>query len=145
MRSNKSSNSWPPKGLTLLEVVLSLALVGTLLTTSLMAFGRHARQVRRANLRREAVRAADQLLREWFGPAGHVPVAGEGRLGTDGSLVWRTETVVELGAESLAIDVVRLTIRAADAKPGDLALASVTVAAPREEGPLPNAPPDADP
>lgn len=132
MTSKRSSRSWPAKGMTLLELVVSLALVGTLLVGSLMAFGRHVRQARHARLRLEAVRSADRLLTQWFTENGHVPVSGEGSVSGADELTWQTETVTTDGAEALAVSAVRLTIKRRDASNEEPALASVYLVVPEK-------------
>ena len=54
------------RGLTLVEVVAALALLGTLLSAMLLARGRYVRQNMRAQESVEAVAVTDALLEQWF-------------------------------------------------------------------------------
>ena len=61
-----SSAPCKKNGLTLIEVIAAIALLGALLSATLVAVGRHTRQVRQAQDRIEALEAADRLLSGWF-------------------------------------------------------------------------------
>jgi prepilin-type N-terminal cleavage/methylation domain-containing protein len=79
------------QGLTLIEVVAGLALLGGLLSGILMAYGRHVVQVRHAELRLQATAAADRLLALWFGGFERgLRRHGDGRVPGDKRLRWRT-------------------------------------------------------
>lgn len=52
-------------GLTLIEVVVSLALAGTLLASAVLATGRHLQQLNRAEQSRKANVILDQFLSQW--------------------------------------------------------------------------------
>lgn len=131
MNWKRSSSSQRPKGLTLLEVVVSLVLLATLLVGSLMAHGRHVRQVKRAKLRLEAVQGADRLLTEWFREVERVPKSSRGPIAGSPALAWRTESIPDVNTEPLAVEVVRLTVTAMDAGPADPPLTHVDVLVPR--------------
>lgn len=64
------------QGLTLIEVVAGIVLLGTLLVTILMAFKAHATQIQAANQRLEAIRQTDRLLMTWM-KAESLPGVGE--------------------------------------------------------------------
>ena len=53
------------RGLTLIEVMASLALMGSLLAALVMSHGRHRKQVRLAEKRIVALEIADRLLTQW--------------------------------------------------------------------------------
>ena len=67
------------KGLTLIEVVVSLALLSTLFVGVLMAFNRHAEQIRGSRRTLDVVRRLDALLYEWRTQGGTVPQDDTGK------------------------------------------------------------------
>ena len=100
------------RGLTLIEVVAGLALLGGLLSGILMAYGRHVLQVRRAQLRLQAAAAADRLLAGWFGaPESGLRRHGDGRVPGDKRFRWRTHPLETTEVQGVTgIQVVRLEI-----------------------------------
>lgn len=60
MRSLKTNG-----GMTLIEVVVSLALMGTLLTVILIGGSQHLRQLRSAERKRVSVRKLDEFMTAW--------------------------------------------------------------------------------
>lgn len=97
-------------GFTLVEVVASIALVGTLLVTILMAYGRTARQVRLAQKRLAAIEAADQLMQQWLLDPQTVPIDQSGTISEEDRLEWRTQSIEKEGTEMLGVEVVRLEV-----------------------------------
>jgi prepilin-type N-terminal cleavage/methylation domain-containing protein len=99
------------RGLTLIEVVASLLLLSSLLAGILVAYGRHARQVRRAQQRIQAVASADHMLADWFRASTRVPKASSGSVPGDKKLRWRTRPVNGTEPQTaLDVEVVRLEI-----------------------------------
>ena len=61
----KFKRSSAASGITLLEVVASIALLGTLLTLVLVANAKNLRQIKAAERKRESVRMLDDFLATW--------------------------------------------------------------------------------
>ena len=77
------------RAFTLIEVVASLMLMGSLLVGILVAHRRHAEQIRRADLRIEAAKFADGLLSKWSADASWGGGKTEGRIDETDELTWR--------------------------------------------------------
>ncbi len=60
-----SNRSGYRSGITLIEVVAAVALMGTLLTTVIVGNAKHVRQMKAAQQKREAVHLLDQFLATW--------------------------------------------------------------------------------
>ena len=96
--------------MTLLEVLVAMAILGTLLATAVTARSRYVRQAARASLKRTAVAVADRTLAEWSsdwaaqGTDADGPVAGEPRLSWHRRLLERPDAR-ELGARVLRLEV----------------------------------------
>lgn len=107
------------EALTLIEILASLALLGSLLAAMLLARGQMAHQWRAAQEKLEAVEAADRLLEDWWvsGPVGVSGVAGvagvprhdQGEI-KDTDLHWRTEPLSVQPLEDLEVEVIRLEV-----------------------------------
>ena len=109
----KSNNQWPccrPKGLTLIEVVASLAILGTLLVAVLLAEARCRRQSAGANARLAACREAESLLETWWADLEKFPRNGQGEVENQREFFWRTSTLGNQEVEKLGGRVVRLEI-----------------------------------
>src|SRR5262245_7016597 len=92
-----------PRGLTLIEVVVGLVILGTLVASVAIARGRALRQYARAELQLRATHAADAMLAAWFdGPPQAIPVRGGGLIADVPGCVWRTTPVSNASAESLS-------------------------------------------
>jgi Tfp pilus assembly protein PilV len=129
----------PLSGLTLLEVVAAIAILGTVLVGLVLAKARHVRQLAEARRLSAAVRAADSLLADWWTRPEGVPDNESGPVGTDGSLVYATREVPSAAVERLTCRVVRVEIRqAATQVPGaetpDEPLVAVELVLPSREG-----------
>jgi type II secretory pathway pseudopilin PulG len=74
---------------TLVEVVASLMLVGTLLVGILTAHRRHTQQVTSAKERLAAIAAADKLLDSWRAAGAWGPTTSSGTFKNNNDLVWR--------------------------------------------------------
>jgi prepilin-type N-terminal cleavage/methylation domain-containing protein len=95
-------------GVTLIEVLAGLVILGTLVAALALARGRAMRQYADAELRLQAARAADAMLSIWLdGPADAVPIRGGGALSGVPGCTWRTVPVLDPSADQLGVVVVR--------------------------------------
>src|SRR5687768_4560564 len=91
MNRTSRTSSRARRGATLIEVLAGLVLLGTILSSALVARGRFQRQWRAADDKLAAVRAADDLVSRWIAlPPGAAPVPGEGVVSQGPDLTWRT-------------------------------------------------------
>lgn len=72
------------KGLTLVEVVVSIALLSILLVSMVSINRQHTRQIRLAKKKQVANQLLDQLLGEWFQNSEPLPKVGQGVFETSG-------------------------------------------------------------
>lgn len=108
-------------GLTLIEVVAAVAILGVVLGGVMVAKARHSRQIAHARATMELVRAADDLLASWFiDPAG-VPVGRSGTREGDPTVVWKTRVRDEEPIERIGARVVRVEV-ALQGQPGAVAV-----------------------
>ena len=119
------------RGLTLIEVVAGLALLGTLLTTLLLAHSRHARQIRAAQDKLAAVNALDGLLTRWEIERVQVPQRERGDLPGHPDLGWRTRPIRNPSADNLQAGVVAIEVFSQDAELNDPPLCSVELLVPK--------------
>jgi prepilin-type N-terminal cleavage/methylation domain-containing protein len=103
-----------PAGLTLIEVVAAIAILGSILVGIMLATSRHSRQLALAERKKEAVRAADKLITRWRTQQDGVPINQEGRVKFNDSLRWRTRRVNNETIEKLSGRVVRLSLHMAN-------------------------------
>lgn len=138
-KSRTFSRSWRPAGLTLIEVVASIVLLATVLTSIVIAKSRHTRQLALSQRISTAVRAADELIAAWHLSGDGVPVNRTGSIAGDQSLHWRTRLLTGHELESWRASVVRVELMDAnhqatdvltDAKP----LVSVDLVVPEVQG-----------
>src|SRR5687768_10832178 len=110
-RLTTSSRVRRPRGATLIEVLAGLVLLGTILSSALVARGRFQRQWRAAEDKLAAVRAGDELVAQWIAaPAGSAPVPGEGAVSHEPELRWRTTWLRDPYAQRLGARAARLEI-----------------------------------
>jgi prepilin-type N-terminal cleavage/methylation domain-containing protein len=89
LAQNKLATSHARRGLTLVEVVTSIAILSTMLVMLLVGYARHMRQIQQASRLQRAVELSDHLLADWF--RDDVPII-EHRLGAfvdDSDYSWR--------------------------------------------------------
>ena len=99
------------RGVTLIETLAGLVILGTLLVSVAIARGRFLRQIAEADRRLAAIRATDAMLATWMsGPAQNVPVGKEGVLDSTQSLIWRTREFRDPEASRMSTIVVRLEV-----------------------------------
>jgi prepilin-type N-terminal cleavage/methylation domain-containing protein len=93
------------RAFTLIEVVASLMLMGSLLVGILVAHRRHAEQIRRADQRIMAAKLADRILSKWSSDGSWGGGKTEGRIdGTDEfTWRWRVESDSQLSRVGAAI------------------------------------------
>ena len=131
-KSSPASNN----GFTLIEVVASLLLVGTLLVAVLMAHRRSAHQTRLAGHRLTAIAALDQLLTLRANPEGNS--SGEEQLPTGkipgpNPYQWRTIERYDSDAELLGALILRIEVFNPNYGQGET-LAAVELLAPGTRG-----------
>jgi len=94
-------------GMTLIEVIAALAILGTVLTASIMARGRFVQQDRSARHRINAAPVADRLLEGWWRQPDELPHHGRGS--ADGYF-WRTSTRDDEQLTRWGVSVLRLEL-----------------------------------
>lgn len=114
-----------PRGFTLLEVIVALALMATVLVSSILAFARHHEQLKSADQRLEAVRIADGIVSQMIATQDGVPLRGQGAVLGKANWYWRTETVGATQIANVPLLVVRFQIVAAGAEPRELVSVNV--------------------
>ena len=98
-------------GLTLIEVIASMALLTTLLVGIVCAEGRHARQIRAAKERIGLVHQVDQLLSQWLKTDKVIPREATGLLPGSDQYVWQTHLLSDSANFDLQVEAVRLEVR----------------------------------
>lgn len=127
----RASRSGPRAGLTLMEVVAGLALLGWLLSAVVLAKARYTRQWATANQTLLATRAADQLLTHWWSDDQQIPVPASGQIAQPPGLEWRTMPLPSETVEPLGVRLVRLEVVAKNAAPGTPPLVAVDLMLPK--------------
>lgn len=111
-------NSWfrnrSVQGFTLIEVIVGLALMGSLLAAVTLATARYKRQLTLAEAKLEAVHVAQSVLAQWWQESfDAIPRNGSGEVtstdSTDG-LSWRTHELPLQGDEPMGFAVVRFEL-----------------------------------
>lgn len=120
----------PRRGMTLIEVVAGIALLGTILTTTVLAQARLLRQHQRALVKLQAVEAVDRLLVQWSLSGTEVPVGLTGTLLNFPQVSWRTRLQRTQTDGPLSVAVVELTAYAASDPPDMPPLVRVELAVP---------------
>lgn len=133
MRSKNYFRSSRHQGLTLIEVIASLAILGSLLVAILAAKGRSIQQWNTANRRIQATAAADALLSQWWQKPETLPHEATGAIEGDSKLTWRTRVIEERELGELGLEKVRLEILDQDAKELKDALVIVDLVLKHEE------------
>ena len=119
-------------GMTLIEVLGGLALLAAVLGGELAVKSRCTRQARVVAQRREALRAADELLAAWSQSLDAFPRNASGRVETTPELQWHTRRLANAPIERLGGQVVRLEIRSVAGEPGQTPLVEVEVVLPSQ-------------
>lgn len=116
-------------GMTLIEVLGALALMGSLVVSLLCAKANAMRQGAVAERRLQAVQLADQLLTEWWPSAEKFPRDQTGQA-DQLELAWRTRSVVNKDLEQIGTSVLCLEILEQRPATAGQVLASVEVVVP---------------
>jgi prepilin-type N-terminal cleavage/methylation domain-containing protein len=98
------------RGLSLLEVLVALALMGSVLVSSLLAFSRHRRQLSIASKRIEATVAADQLVSRFASRRDGVPVRTRGSIDGKPGWIWQTSLIGTTTLANVPMRVVRVEV-----------------------------------
>ncbi len=120
----------PRRGMTLIEVVAGIALLGTILTTTVMAQARLLRQHQRALVKLQAVEAVDRLLMQWSVAREEIPVESSGVLLDTPEVTWKTRIGRAKTDGPLSVAIVELVASAANDPPGIPPLVRVELAIP---------------
>lgn len=113
MTSDRSTTSCVRcrRGVTLIEALAGLVILGTLLAAVTTARSRANQQHAQAERRLAAGRALDALLADWHAsPASTVPLNTSGVLSESPRLAWRTTTRSEPGLKSLGARIARVEV-----------------------------------
>ena len=98
------------KAFSLIEVVASICLLGTLLVTVLVAYRNCSQQVRTAQKRLAALEALDQLLVEYSQPNSELLLESEAKLPGDNPFYWSVSQVDDVNARLLGAGVLRIEL-----------------------------------
>ncbi|MBX2851120.1 MAG: type II secretion system GspH family protein [Phycisphaeraceae bacterium] len=98
------------RGLTLIEVVAAIAILGTLLVGVVLAKSRLTRQSGAAQDTMQAVRLSDSLLANWWSQPEGVPVGSAGVLSESDALRWQTRVIDNAGIAEFGARVVRYEV-----------------------------------
>ena len=108
------------RAFTLLEIIVALALMGSVLVASLLAFSRHRKQLSMAEKRLEATRVADRLVHELTAQQGGLPISSRGAVAGKGDWVWQTSLIGSTSLATVEMRVVRFEIVELGAAPTPL-------------------------
>jgi prepilin-type N-terminal cleavage/methylation domain-containing protein len=99
------------RGMTLIELLAGLVVLGTVLASVTIARGRFVRQWSEAQQRLEATRAVDAMVAGWLsGPRAKVPIGVRGTVPGMKQHVWQTTVRPDKAAEAVGASVVRLEV-----------------------------------
>jgi prepilin-type N-terminal cleavage/methylation domain-containing protein len=119
-------------GLTLVEVLAAVVILGTILVGVVVAKARHTRQLAVAREQTAAVHAVDGLIARWWADTGSVPVGASGTLGQDASITWQTFLVANPQIAALGARVVRVEVHGDAAAGKPLFVVDLVVPAPED-------------
>ncbi|QEG02838.1 hypothetical protein Mal15_69590 [Stieleria maiorica] len=102
------------RAFTLLEVIFALALMGSLLVGSILAFSRHRKQLSMADKQLEAARVADRLVHELTAQQGGLPIAARGAVVGNSGWVWQTSPLGSTSLATVPMQVVRFQMMEID-------------------------------
>lgn len=139
---NKPKTSWRKRsGVTLIEVLAALALLGSLAVAMVLSRGRLVEQHRLAEKKLEAVQAADVLLAQWWAAdEKHVPVGLSGRIDGKPGWLWETEAIASDALVPFDAHIIRLRILDETSLGNPIELASVDVVLPQSAPTSPGIP-----
>lgn len=125
----RRSSCWRRRAFSLVEVIASVFLVGTLLAATLVAHRRAAAQTRLAQRRLAAVEALEELLIAREGPHAEEFQLARGKAPGKNPYHWRSTLRAEPSLEALGASVLRIELYDPEFKAGE-ALADVELLAP---------------
>ncbi len=96
--------------MTLIEVLVGMALLGSLVAAISLAKARSTRQLAQSRRQLAAVAATDQLLTQWWRTTGGGLAVGDGQLPGDDGFSWRIVSVDKPALENLPVRPVRLEV-----------------------------------
>lgn len=107
----RKSSPWrrSADGMTLIEVVAGIGLMGTVLVTTLAAHSAHVRQRLHAERKLAAVSALDLLISTRIEKGNWLESGEEGVLTTSPPIRWKTAIVPNSGSEALDCEVLRVS------------------------------------
>ena len=97
-------------GLTLIEVIAAIAILGTLLVGIVLARTQHTRQLALATRKDAAIQAADELIASWWTNQEGIPINSSGYIPTDSTFAWRTQIIPNPEIEQTGAQAVRIEI-----------------------------------
>ena len=116
MRKQPNPNQANSKlAFTLLEVIIGLFLMGSLVTSSLVALSSHQHSILLAKQKLQANDIAEKLLSSWYESRGDVPTRDQGFLATSENSsadqwAWRTQPIGSRTVCGLPVAVIRLEV-----------------------------------
>lgn len=99
------------RGLSLVEVIAALVLMGAVVTSALLAFSSHRRQLSIARQRLEAVGVAEELLPQLMTRRQGLKAGQEGPIAGRPDWFWQTSLVGTTVVATLPMHVIRFEIR----------------------------------
>jgi prepilin-type N-terminal cleavage/methylation domain-containing protein len=95
-------------GMTLVEVVAAIAILGIILVSLTLARSSHQRQISAANCLSEGTRLVDDMISSWWSSPQGVPVESAGILGLRGEWSWTTHPLDNPAIDNIGARVVRV-------------------------------------
>ncbi len=100
-------------GITLIEILAGLVVLGVLISTVMVARSRSMRQWADADRKLEAARAVDRMVAGWIGSAegpDKIPVPSIGTLQGVEGVTWETRWIADPAARTVGAGIVRLEV-----------------------------------
>lgn len=145
IRCKRHFAQWPVRrGLTLVEVLASLAILGLLIGSVLVARARHVHQWALSQQKARAVAAADLLLAAWWSNPASLPSEGSGGLPGMPQALWNTRTIPDETLADLASVRVRFEVHSTLRAERDEPLVRVDLILPEPRKNTPDPKPEAD-
>ena len=107
---NRGTRHAPPRGFTLLEVVVGLILMATVLVGALLSFSSHQRQLAFADKRIAAVSYADEILARLTAGQRQLPRSMRGTVAEQPNWYWETSVVGTTAPMNVPVYVVRFRV-----------------------------------
>jgi type II secretory pathway pseudopilin PulG len=107
----KTSSPARGRGVTLIEALAGLVILGTLLVSITIARGRFIRQRALAEQKIAAAAAVDRLVSKWMaGNAAAIPASSQGSLDGLPNYFWRTHIIPDRAASDVGASIVRMEV-----------------------------------